>query len=137
MHFGWEKYELFQDTAPAKVMAALVLLKLNGQASDDQHLRELAAEVLGVEVEATCNDMCGNYLISEMVSAFRAKRSDIDKNEEVWLMRAMDPLILPSIDLWIANAKKAGVSSDRIKSAEAQRDRIARWQLNHGTKKEP
>jgi hypothetical protein len=131
MHYGWEKYELFQDTATSKVLAALVLLKLNGQASDDVHLREMAAEVLGVDVDKTTADMCGNFIISEMVAAFRAKKSDIDPNEEVWLMRAMDPLTPECIRHWIARAKVTGVSSDRIRSAEQQLARIERYAVNH------
>ena len=131
MHYGWEKYELFQDTSQGKVLAALVLLKLNGQATDEVHLRSIASEVLGIDVDKTTLDMCGNFIIEEMVSAFRAKKSDIDPNEEVWLMRAMDPLTPECIRLWISRAKVTGVSSDRIKSAEQQLARIERYAANH------
>lgn len=119
MHYGWDKYELIQDTAPARVLAAMLLLKLNGQAVDDELLRTMAAEVLDVPAGAT-SDLCSNQILQEMVATYKAKKSDIDPEERGFLMRSLDPLAPAAIEFWIASAKKAGVSSDRIRSAEAQ-----------------
>lgn len=134
MHFGWEKYELFQDTSQAKVLAGLVLLKLNGQSVDEEQMRTLASNVLDVPADAT-DDLCSNQVLHEMTATFMAKKSDIDPAESVFLLRSLDPLAAEVIEIWIARAKVKGVSSDRIKSAEAQLAKMRQYALNHADQK--
>lgn len=119
MHFGWEKYELLQDTSPGKVLAAMLLLKLNGQSIDEGRLRMLAAEVLDIPVDAT-SDMMSDQVLEQMVDKFVAAKSTIDPDEPGFLLRGLDPLAPEAIEYWITKAKLKGVSADRIKSAEAQ-----------------
>jgi len=132
MFYGWERYEIYQNIAPAKVLAGLILLKLNGEISDDDHIRELACEILGVQVHNTHHDkVMTNDVVREMVSVFMAKKAEIPMTEPVFLLRPVtDPVGIKSVETWIANAKATGVSSDRIQSAEAQLERIRQYISN-------
>lgn len=128
MFYGRQKYENIQDTAPAKVLSGLVLLMLNGHQADTVHMRKIACDYLGLEHAAEC-ELPDELVLKGMVDTFLADKCDIHKCEPVFLNRA-NTLSIKTIEYWIKEARASGVSSDRIKSAETQLERMKMYVHN-------
>lgn len=122
MYFGREKYENIQDTASAKVLAGLALLMLNGHQVDQEQIRTISCELLGLKHDTEA-DPVTDEVLKGMIETFLSKKCDIPMCEPVFLLRS-NPLSVKTIKCWIKEAKINGVSSDRIKSAEAQLERM-------------